>query len=55
VGGVEVEDNPVLDNEWHSDELVSALDSQEDTFVKESYGRFPTFSMPKKWMNLNGK
>ena len=43
-----VEDSPVSDNEWHSDELISASESEEDTFDKESYGRFPTFCMPKK-------
>ena len=33
-----VEDSPISDNEWHSDELISASESEEDTFDKESYG-----------------
>ena len=50
-----VEDSLVSDNEWHSDDLFSASDSEEYTFNKESYGRFSMFCMPKKCMISNGK
>ena len=35
------------DIEWHSNEFFTATDSDEEDNDKESYGSFPTFSMPK--------
>jgi len=46
VGGVGSGDE-FSDIEWHSNEFFTATDSDEEDNDKESYGSFPTFSMPK--------
>ena len=46
VGGVGSGDE-FSDIEWHSDEFFTTIDSDEEDNDKESYGSFPTFSMPK--------
>jgi len=46
VGGVGSGDE-FSDIEWHSDEFLTATDIDEEDNDEESYGSFPTFSMPK--------
>jgi len=50
-----VEDSPVSDNEWHSDELISASDSGRIPLIKKVMIGFLRFLCQKKCMISNGK
>ncbi|WVZ07795.1 hypothetical protein V8G54_021141 [Vigna mungo] len=48
------DDRGLSDEEWNSEELLSATDSDEDVNDSEGYGRFGTFCMPKSMVDFKG-